>query len=299
MKKFSMKKIAAVACSAVAVLALGAINASAADIEMKGQKIEISLDELKAANYQVQWGVELTGNPGYSNSGAYVIHDKALKAEYTTQTVGSTTRVIPTVTQGPAAEGLTVAATYSEADQKLGWSTMGGFNVATKDGVIVAFNFTVPSDAKAGDVYNMEVSLNQLSTGQSNHFEDQITPEAGYIKIVGAETTTTTTETTTSETTTTTEKTTSSIDTTSTTEKTTSSFIDTTTTTSSTSKSTTTTTTTTGKKTTTTTTTTGKKTNGTTTTAAGTKTGDAGVALAVAGMLAAAGTAIVLRKKED
>ena len=293
-----MKKIAAVACSAVAVLALGAINASAADIEMKGQKIEISLDELKAANYQVQWGVELTGNPGYSNSGAYVIHDKALKAEYTTQTVGSTTRVIPTVTQGPAAEGLTVAATYSEADQKLGWSTMGGFNVATKDGVIVAFNFTVPSDAKAGDVYNMEVSLNQLSTGQSNHFEDQITPEAGYIKIVGAETTTTTTETTTSETTTTTEKTTSSIDTTSTTEKTTSSSIDTTTTTSSTSKSTTTTTTTTGKKTTTTTTTTAKN-NGTTTTAAGTKTGDAGVALAVAGMLAAAGTAIVLRKKED
>ncbi|MCQ2434419.1 MAG: hypothetical protein MJ062_04185 [Oscillospiraceae bacterium] len=299
MKKFSMKKIAAVACSAVAVLALGAINASAADIEMKGQKIEISLDELKAANYQVQWGVELTGNPGYSNSGAYVIHDKALKAEYTTQTVGATTRVIPTVTQGPAAEGLTVAATYSEADQKLGWSTMGGFNVATKDGVIVAFNFTVPSDAQPGDIYNMEVSLNQLSTGQSNHYEDQITPEAGYIKIVGAETTTTTTETTTSETTTTTEKTTASIDTTSTTEKTTASSIDTTTTTSSTSKSTTTTTTTTKATTKATTTTAKATTKATTTTAAGTKTGDAGVALAVAGMLAAAGTAIVLRKKED
>ena len=286
MKKFSLTKMAAIACSAVSVLALGAIFASAADQpQLKGQEITLTLDELKAQNYEVKWGVELTGNPGYTNSGASITYADGL-------TVKAGSNGMPVKTKGPAGGELTLICQDKPEDHLLGWATNGA-EICADDGVIVTFTFVVPQTAKEGDKWEMELALDSLSTDQAHHFEDQfkgwdsaskkIAKElGGYIQIAG-ETTTSTTTTTTSTTTTT--------ETTTTTTETTTSLSSTTTSTASTTTTTGTTKATTG--------TTKATTAATTAKTAGTKTGDAGVALAVAGMLAAAGTAIVLRKKED
>ena len=53
MKTMSFTKIAAVVCSAMSLVAMSAVTASAADIKVDGQDVEITLDQLKAQNYEV------------------------------------------------------------------------------------------------------------------------------------------------------------------------------------------------------------------------------------------------------
>lgn len=287
MNTFSFKKLAAVACSAVTVLAMGAFQASAAgQIEMKGEEITLTLEELQAANYEVQWGVELINNPGYCNSGVGVTYGDG--DDSNNDTVPSLEVVMksgtsPKIKKVGAADLTVIAKDRPDADL-VGWATNGA-DLSTDDGIILYFYFKVPETAQPGDKFPLTIDLDMLSTDQTNHFEQDTKVTNGFIAIAGSTTTeSTTTETTTESTTT--ESTTS--------ESTTSSSSS-----SSDSTTTTTTTTTTSGKTTTTTTTTGKTTTTTTTTGKGTATGDAGAGLAVAGMLAAAATAVVLRKKED
>lgn len=292
MNTFSFKKLAAVACSAVTVLAMGAFQASAAgQIEMKGEEITLTLEELQAANYEVQWGVELINNPGYCNSGVGVTYgdgDDSNNDTVPSLEVVMKSGTTPKTKKVGAADLTVIAKDRPDADL-VGWATNGA-DLSTDDGIILYFYFKVPETAQPGDKFPLTIDLDMLSTDQTNHFEQDTKVTNGFIEIAGGTTTeSTTTETTTEPTTTestTTESTTS--------ESTTSSSSS-----SSESTTTTTTTTTTSGKTTTTTTTTGKTTTTTTTTGKGTATGDAGAGLAVAGMLAAAATAVVLRKKED
>ena len=180
--------------------------------------------------------------------------------------------------------------------------TTGASENSGRDGVLWAFDFQVPSDAKAGDIFPVEImykstpNAKDLFTNVAQDDEGQLMQawvftngiEQGYIKIEGGQSTTTTKATTT---TTTTKATT----TTTTTKATTTTTTTKATTTTTTGKATTTTTT--GKATTTTTTTGKAK----TTAAAGNspKTGVAGAGVAVAGLAIAVGTAFALRKKED
>ena len=166
--------------------------------------------------------------------------------------------------QGPASSGLTGIILVDTEQCIAGWAYMG-FGTNGDDGIMFTLHFDIPADAEPGTVYPIEIVTDMIADDKGNNFE--FTDVAGWIAIP-EETTTTTEETTTTteETTTTTEETTT------TTEETT---------------------TTTGETTTTT-----EETTTTTTTPP--PTGDAGVGLAVAGLLMAAGTAaVVLRKKEQ
>lgn len=295
MNTFSFKKLAAVACSAVTVLAMGAFQASAAgQIEMKGEEITLTLEELQAANYEVQWGVELINNPGYYNSGVSVTYGDG--DDSNNDTVPSLEVVMksgtsPKIKKVGAADLNVISKDRPDADL-VGWATNGA-ELSTDDGIILYLYFKVPETAQPGDKFPLTIDLDMLSTGQTNHFEQDTKVTNGFIAIAGGTTTETTSTETTTESTTTESTTTESTTTESTTSESTTSS-------SSSSSNTTTTTTTTSGKTTTTTTTTGKTTGTTTTTTGkGTATGDAGAGLAVAGMLAAAATAVVLRKKED
>lgn len=295
MNTFSFKKLAAVACSAVSVLAMGAFQASAAgQIEMKGQEVILTLEELQAANYEVEWGVELINNPGYCNSGVGVTYgdgDDSNNDTVPSLEVVMKSGTTPKTKKVGAADLTVIAKDRPDADL-VGWATNGA-DLSTDDGVILYFYFKVPETAQPGDKFPLTIDLDMLSTDQTNHFEQDTLVTDGYIMIAGG----TTTEPTTTEPTTTEPTTTESTATESTTSESTTSSSSS----SSDSTTTTTTTTTTSGKTTTTTTTTSGKTTGTTTTTTGkgTATGDAGAGLAVAGMLAAAATAVVLRKKED
>ena len=180
--------------------------------------------------------------------------------------------------------------------------TTGSPENTGRDGVLWEFDLKLPSDAKVGDKYEVNImyksteTAKDLFTNVAQNDEGQLMQawvftngiEQGYIEVVGDPGTTTpptTTTTTTPPTTTTT--TTPPTTTTTTTPPTTTTTTTPPTTTTTTSKITTTTTT---KKVTTTTTT--NKNNAT-------KTGEKGVGLAVAGLAVAVGTAFVLRKKED
>ncbi len=294
MNTFSFKKLAAVACSAVTVLAMGAFQASAAgQIEMKGEEITLTLEELQAANYEVQWGVELINNPGYCNSGVGVTYgdgDDSNNDTVPSLEVVMKSGTTPKTKKVGAADLTVIAKDRPDADL-VGWATNGA-DLSTDDGIILYFYFKVPETAQPGDKFPLTIDLDMLSTDQTNHFEQDTKVTNGFIAIAGG----TTTEPTTTEPTTTEPTTTESTATESTTSESTTSSSSS----SSDSTTTTTTTTTTSGKTTTTTTTSGKTTGTTTTTTGkGTATGDAGAGLAVAGMLAAAATAVVLRKKED
>lgn len=295
MNTFSFKKLAAVACSAVTVLAMGAFQASAAgQIEMKGEEITLTLEELQAANYEVQWGVELINNPGYCNSGVGVTYgdgDDSNNDTVPSLEVVMKSGTTPKTKKVGAADLTVIAKDRPDADL-VGWATNGA-DLSTDDGIILYFYFKVPETAQPGDKFPLTIDLDMLSTDQTNHFEQDTKVTNGFIAIAGGTTTESTTTETTTESTTTESTTTESTTSESTTSESTTSS-------SSSSSSSTTTTTTTSGKSTTTTTTTGKTTGKTTTTTGkGTATGDAGAGLAVAGMLAAAATAVVLRKKED
>jgi LPXTG-motif cell wall-anchored protein len=181
--------------------------------------------------------------------------------------------------------------------------TTGASENSGRDGVLWTFDLKVPSDAKIGDVYKVEVMYKSTQTAKdlfTNVAQDEAGQlmqawvftngiEQGSIEVVNdtpttqPTTTSTTTTTTTPPTTTTT---TAPTTTTTTAPTTTTTSVITTTTTTPVS-----TTTTTTKKVTTTSTTTKK--------ADAAKTGDTSAALAVAGLAVAVGTAFVLRKKED
>ena len=280
MNTMYFKKAAAVLSGAAVMLGAGAALASADNAKSSaivGDTIEITLDELKASNYQVEWNLNMTGNPGYVGSG--------ISIDYDTEKLGVTTVVDPDDENSAAYEGGTCSNGLSQVclldteKARIAWATAGTKQVS-KDGVIATFTFNIPKDVKGGEEFPIVLTLKSVTDTTGNQYKDQFDVQNGVIKITGAPVTTTVVTTTTPAPVTTT---TAAVTTTAPVVTTTTAPVVTTTIAPATTVVATETTiaATTG------------------TTAGGTKTGDAGVALAVAGLLAATGTAIVLRKKED
>lgn len=296
MKSSFLKKAAAIACGAatIATLSVAAITASADGTVMVADKTTLD----KVPTEAVKYTVKLQGNPGVTNINFTLKYDSRLKPvmehdddenkdvlKFETGYAGMASAFV-----NDNAEGLGAI---------IGCGIVGSSKM-TGDNDVLTVWFQLPADAKAGDKY--EISFDDPATEYLNGSKAvEVSSEAGYIEIKAETTTSETTTTTTEETTTTTEETTTSAETTS--EATTSA------TTSETSGEAGTTTTSgsdngTGSTTTTTTTKATTKSNGgnggTTNNGKqdGPTAGDAGVALAIAGLLAAAGTAIVARKKD-
>ena len=281
MKKSFIQKAAAIACGAVtlASLSIAGLSASAAGAN------EIVADQIfaEAGQKNVAFSVKLNGNTGFDQLNFSLKYD---------------TRLTPVLEEG------STNIPKNESDEYSGLASVFvnpekgviGYGLVCskkqdKDKALTTVYFDVPADAKAGDEFPITF-IDGNSKVLIGDDAQEFTNVAGWIKIKEETTTTTTaTTTTTTETTTsTTEPTTSAVTTT-----------DTTGSTGSTTGGTTTTSDNSGKTNTTTTAKATTKAAGTT--AAGGKqdgptAGDAGVALAIAGLLAAAGTAIVIRKKD-
>ena len=286
MKMF--KRAAAVfsaAAMAVTGLAALAMNASADDeIIIAADEVTITEEQAQAGEW-IAFDLMIENNPGYAAAGISLLYDPAT---VTARPEDENTPTLAYYEEGPAAARLSPYVNLNSDEGIVGYATMGT-RVNNTSGTIITVYFKVPTDAKGGDVFPINVSVDQLADAQSNKMET--VTKNGFIQVEEKTTTTTTTTTTTESTTTTT----------TTTESTT-----TTTTTSGDETETTTTTTSTGDETDTTTSTTASESSASSsssTTAApsvpANKTGDAGVGIAIAGLLAAAGAAVVLRKKED
>ena len=273
--KATLKKAAAIfgaAALAVSGLATLALNASADDeIIIAADEVTITEEQAQAGEW-IAFDLMIENNPGYAAAGISLLYDPAT---VTARPEDENTPTLAYYEEGPAAARLSPYVNLNSDEGIVGYATMGT-RINNTSGTIITVYFKVPTDAKGGDVFPISVSVDQLADAQSNKMET-VTKD-GFIQVEEKTTTTTTTTTTTESTTTTT----------------------------TTTESTTTTTTTSGDETETTTSTTASESSASSsssTTAApnvpANKTGDAGVGIAIAGLLAAAGAAVVLRKKED
>lgn len=305
----TLKKVAAILCGATILTAIGAtayIAYAQESVDMNDRAAELSSDSTNIvadqvyayAGEKVAYTVNLVNNSGYALSGIQLFYDKRL-------TISKVNADLPQASAGKAAEGLTQSYVLNEDQGLIAISTMGG-ELCKNDGVYVTVWFTVPENAQVGDKYDMNLVVDRWRDVGSTELPHQavngwiVVKEQGTTSSTTTSSTTTSTTTSTSETTSTSSSTTSSSTSSETTSSTTTSS---TTTTSSSSKPTDTTTSTTATEGPTNTTL--SKTKPTkinpvvpsTTKPSGVKTGDAGVGVAVAGLLAAAGAAVAVSAK--
>jgi hypothetical protein len=258
------KKVTAMVCGAATVLAMGAsLSASAADAVFKADQITCE------SGATVEYSIRLENNPGYAPSGFRLDYDERLTP------VGKDGTDMA-YTTGDAVAGLSPMLNHATTKTRIAWSTSGASD-NTKDGIIYTVKFTVP-EVTEETTFPMDITVRQFANADTQDLS--YTEVDGWIKVTPKVETTTTT--------TTTEKTTT-----------------TTTTTEENKPGTTTTeaiTTEEGTGTETTTSAIDKPGDDTTSKQGNdqppVKTGDAGVGLAVAGLLAAAGAAVVIRRKE-
>jgi hypothetical protein len=311
MSKSILSKVAAFACS-VASVAVLTLSASAAKLDVNkdnydlkdgvvnivATKVELSLEDLKAAKYEVDYDFDIQGNTGFGPSGMKLVYPSTL----TRVKVDDEIAVL-----GEVGDKLDPYITENANDEKDG-KTPNISSGSTKlknvkiDGTLFTTRFKLPETAKAGDTFEMKVMVDKFLDAD-NHAVAYNALD-GYIKIIGETTAATTTTTTATQTTSTTKATTTTTVTTSTTKApvttaaTTSSSAATTTTTISSDNGSGTTTTSTAKGANTTSTT-KATTKATTKGGNGVKTGDAGTGVAVAALLLAAGTAVAAAKKKE
>lgn len=298
MSKSIISKIAAVSCSVVALGALGitaaAQNPVPADSDISGFTLTADKTNIIAGVIEAEPGetvhfpVYIANNAksGFAATGLRLIYD----AKLTPVTDEDGNLVFDK--KCTAGDDVTKKFTLNAEKQIIGLGTMGS-DPEKDNGIMYTVDIKVPADAEAGAKYPMTLEVDKWLDAKTNPLE-YVTID-GYIFIAG-ETTTTTTTTTNTTTTTTTTTTVPFTTTTAPITTTTAPVTDVTTTTSSSSGVTSTTTTTAGGNKVTTT---AKKNNGgTSSNTTATKTGDAGVGVAVAGLLLAAGTAVVATKKK-
>lgn len=303
MSKSIFAKVAAVACSVASLGMLGiAASAEQKNTEIADRKdlvagktnIVAGIVEAEPGD-TVKFPVYVTNNTtGFAATGVRLIHDARL-------TVPLNANKKPITKKGDAGDAVTTTFSYNADKRIIGLGTMGT-DPEMDNGVMYEVDIQVPADAKPGDSFPMTIEIDKWLDASTNPIEHEAVP--GKIFIAGGSSETTTTSTT-SDTTTTTSTTPTTISTAPTTISTAPTTISTAPTTISTS-STVSTQSTSSTVSTTTTTGTNKGTPVVTTTAKGgstssttaTKTGDAGVGVAVAGLLLAAGTAVVATKKK-
>ncbi len=270
------KKAAAFVCGAATMLSLSAALFASAEGPMV-----FTADQVYAKPGEtVSYSVSLSNNSGYAASGLSLIFDERLEI----QNVEG--RYIKPVNAGPAASGLNTTLGYNSGKHQIGWSTMGSGDDCTQDGILYTIEVKVPDDAKAGDTFVMDLGeISQLVNSAKEARTYELVD--GWIKIKPEETTT-------EEPTTTTTTTTSSSS---------SDDITTTTTisqepgTGDSSDTTDTTTTVSGEGSGATDATDATSNNNGGGDVPGPKTGETGAALAIAGLLTAAGAAYAIRRK--
>lgn len=273
-----LKRVAAAICGAATLFALGATAMSAsADgaAELSIEKVTITMSQV---NDWIPVKMYIANNPGYAASGMSYVYevtgDFALTSRALTED-GVEDPNLADYTAGAASAGEPYI-NRNEEKGIVGYSSAAQKNNTQDDWIMEAyFKIKNPDAAQPGNVYPIKMTVKQFCDKGSNDLA--YTTVDGYIMI--EEEVTTTSETTTSETTTsTTESETTASETTA--------SSDTTASVATTTTSAAATTTTTAAAT-------------TTSTAAPSQTGDAGVGVVVATLIAAAGAAVVLRKKED
>ena len=319
MSKSIFKKAAAIICSATALAAL----TMAASAEIKGtynqidstkpyfatERVTVDLEDAKKGQIPVSVYLYNAPEDGWCGIGASVSYDNKLLKPVANPD-DPTNEELVKYDLGPAASQ---CADTVGVNADLGILALPLMKATPKktSGVLVTYYLDIiDPDMKVGSKYDLKFCLERFSdvnkdpiaceNPASSQTNKEEMPEQfnGYIEIVGAATSTTTTSTTES-TTSTTKTTTSTTKTTTSTTKTTTSTTGTTTSTSGTTAKTTSSGTTKATTKSTTAATTKATTKAGTTTAAATKTGDAGVGLAVVALLTAAGTAVVATKKKE
>ena len=268
------KKAAALLCGAFTAVSLSAVlSASASDAVFEGEQ------KYAAPGEEVSYSVSIKNNPGYAALGIAVFHDERLEV---LDVSGRSVKVA----QGSGSTGLSVSGSYKSDARSVAVSTMGTDN-CTEDGVIFTFKVKVPEDAKDGDTYPMDIrdTMTQF-VNVAKEDQSPYTVIDGWIKVVAPETTSTTeSETTTTQKTTDTTPVSSDSQISSDSQSSGASDSDTETTT-----------TAAGTEDTGASDSTSNNNGGSD--VPGPKTGETGAALAIAGLLTAAGAAYVIRKKD-
>lgn len=288
MSKSIFAKVAAVACSVATLGMLGIAASAQTDTELADRddivagKTNIVAGIVKAeAGETVKFPVYVANNTGYAATGVRLIYDNRLAPVLKSD--GK-----PTTKKGDAGDDIMPTFSHNPEKYIIGLGTMGT-ELEEDSGVMYTVEITVPADAKKGDKYPMTIEIDKWLDTDANAVAYNAVNGYIYVGEVPPPVTSTTTEvTTTIEPTTTTV----SEETTTVSEETTTSASNDTTT----STTVTTTATTSGTKKGATTSSTKK--GGTSSNTTASKTGDAGVGVAVAGLLLAAGTAVVATKKK-
>ena len=267
MKSTFKKALAAVSAAAVVATSAAvftAVPAEAVNMPSIGQ-VTVTLDELKANNYQVVVPISVYGGDGWNSLG-FGLEWSA--DELTCVKSASGQGIFDAMAEGVQVNGSGFQLNPTGIGGWVGYATTPNGNeptYVTSENPFLNITFKVTEDAQPGDIFYIngrETSFDGAYTSLITHGTEVVTgaPSQGWIQIEGEQTTTTeATTTTTTEATTTTTTTTTAAATTTTTTTTTAKPTTTTTTTTSAAATTTTTTTTTKAATTTSAATTTKK----------------------------------------
>lgn len=195
----SLKKAAAILCSAAALAVFGAaafpanafetVDLDERSAELKTGTVNIIADQVYAEpGEKVDFRVLLSGNTGYANCGIALFYDPAL-------TLDKTGEYHSVMKVGAAASGLMTEDSLNSEDYRIAFSSMGTIN-CKNDGTLYTVYFTVPEDAQDGAAYPMRLNIIQFLDKEQVEVSHQSVN--GWIKVRKPVTTTVTTVTTTS-----------------------------------------------------------------------------------------------------
>ena len=193
MSKSILSKVAAVACSVASVIALG-VCASAEKLEVNGTnydldtskvnlvatKVELTLDELKAADYKVQYDVEVANNTGFAGCGVRLVYPSNAGLEVVPNskgkpgTAGAVIKsMMPYVTDNPEEYNVSVGCSSMENGED--------------DGLFLTVDFKLPASTKAGDKIPMKLEVDRFLDDATHEVAYKVVD--GYILIKDAGTT--------------------------------------------------------------------------------------------------------------
>ena len=176
----SIKKAAAILCSAAALAVFGAAAFPAnafetVDLddragELKANSLNIIADEVYAEPGEtVDYRVLISGNTGFTNSGIALVYDEAL-------TVKSKGRDDPELEVGNVAKNLITGDSLNEGEHIVAFSSSGTVNV-TENGTLFTVHLTVPSDAADGATYPLKIEI--------RHFQDEMSVSVPHTTVDG------------------------------------------------------------------------------------------------------------------
>lgn len=176
----SIKKAAAILCSAAALAVFGAAALPAdafetVDLEdrageLKANTVNIVADQVYAEPGEtVDFRVLLSGNTGFTNSGIALVYDEALE-------VVAEGKDDPLTEAGHAVRSLMTEDSLNTAERIIAFSSSGMVN-STEDGTMFTAHLTVPENAKDGTTYPMTIEI--------RHFQDERQKAVSHVTVDG------------------------------------------------------------------------------------------------------------------